>query len=148
MASDTAGPPSVTGCTAFRLRKLSRRVSQHYDGHLAAAGLRSTQFSLLSVLMGDVPPTLTQLADTLEMDRTTLTRNLKPLATAGWVRTSVGDDGRSRTVHITEEGRARWRAGRPLWREAQRSLHTALGLPQVERLHQALDDALAHLPAH
>ena len=146
MTTAAQAAPLVKGCTSFRLRKLSRRVTQHYDAHLAAAGLRSTQFSLLGALRGDVPPTLTQLAQTLEMDRTTLTRNLKPLTVAGWVQFGAGEDARSRVVQITEQGRECWRSAKPLWREAQRTLHEALGLPQVAVLHDALDGALANLP--
>lgn len=146
--ADSVFAQAAADCTNFRLRKLSRRVGQHYDAHLAQVGLRSTQFSLLGALMRETPPTLTQLADTLEMDRTTLTRNLRPLAAAGWVELAPGADGRTRAVRITAAGRERWRLARPLWREAQRSLHAAFGEPAVARLHAALDAALAHMPAH
>ena len=129
-------------CTAFRLRKLSRRVSQHYDAHLAGAGLRSTQFSLLGTLLRREPIMLSELADVLEMDRTTLTRNLRPLQAAGWVALGRGSDARTRTVAITDGGRAKWHEARPLWRAAQQSLHAVFGAEHVAALHGVLDTSL------
>ena len=52
----TLPPPS--GCTNFKLRQLTRRVSQHYDHHLALAGLKTTQYSLLSHIAKLGPLTL------------------------------------------------------------------------------------------
>lgn len=145
MTQPTASDPRPTGCTAFRLRRLSRRVSQHYDAHLARAGLRSTQFSLLGALVRRDQLALTRLADGLAMDRTTLTRNLRPLVAAGWVRMQTGEDARSRLVAITPAGRLCWEQAVPLWEEAQRTLHALLGVDDVVRLHGALDGALASL---
>lgn len=140
-------PRTSAGCTAFRLRRLSRRVSQHYDAHLAGAGLRSTQFSLLGALVRRDGPALTRLADVLAMDRTTLTRNLRPLVVAGLVRMDTGEDARSRLVAITPAGRERWQQAYPLWEQAQHTLHEILGAEDVGRLHGALDGALASLKA-
>lgn len=137
--------PRAQGCTAFRLRRLSRRVSQHYDAHLAAVGLRSTQFSLLGSLVRRDRPPLTRLAEVLDMDRTTLTRNLRPLEAAGLVRMETGEDARSRLVAITPAGRERWESAVPLWEAAQRTLHEILGADDVLRLHDSLDGALASL---
>ena len=133
----------VRGCTCFRLRKLTRRVTQHYDQHLAAAGLRITQFSLLSMLEYAESLSVSELAERLEMDRTTLSRNLGPLQAAGWVETGAGRDARSRALRITAAGRETWAQAKPHWRRAQDELNQALGLEQVAGLHGLLDDSLA-----
>jgi DNA-binding MarR family transcriptional regulator len=140
-------PPSApSGCTCFRLRKLTRRMTQHYDARLAPAGLRLTQFSLLANLRAG-PLTMSALADRMEMDRTTLTRNLKPLADAGLVVVAPGDDARSRIVSLTDRGRDAWTAARELWRQAQDEVNGALGAEQVALLHATLDESLARLKA-
>lgn len=131
------------GCTCFRLRKLTRRVTQHYDSHLARAGLRITQFSVLSMLAGVEPLSLSELAERLEMDRTTLSRNLGPLESAGWVEIGAGRDARSRAARLTPAGRDTWINAKPHWRRAQDELNQALGLEQVAGLHGLLDDSLA-----
>jgi DNA-binding MarR family transcriptional regulator len=133
----------VRGCTCLRLRKLGRRVTQHYDAHLAAAGLRITQFSVLSILEHADGLSVSELAERLEMDRTTLSRNLGPLEAAGWVETGARRDARSRALRITATGRETWARAKPLWRRAQDELNQALGLEQVAQLHALLDDSLA-----
>src|SRR5262249_59557256 len=85
-------PERVTGCTCSRLRKLTRRITQHYDAHLVAAGLRVTQYSLLANLCRGGPATMSKLAVALAMDRTTLTRHLKPLAHAAPLPAAPRDD--------------------------------------------------------
>jgi DNA-binding MarR family transcriptional regulator len=74
------------GCTNLKLRQLVRRVSRLYDAQLAPAGLKTTQYSLLShvVTLGPLRPG--ELARAMNMDASTLTRNLRPLQAAGWSR--------------------------------------------------------------
>jgi DNA-binding MarR family transcriptional regulator len=140
-------PPAdrITGCTCARLRKLTRRITQHYDARLAPAGLRVTQFSLLATLYHGGPAKLSELALAMEMDRTTLTRNLAPLTDAGLVRVAAGDDARERVVAATERGRRAWLAARDRWRQAQDEVNQVLGSEQVAALHDLLDESLARL---
>ena len=141
-----AASASLKGCTCFRLRRLTRRVTQHYDGWLAESGLRVTQYSLLSMRVFCDGPTLSVLADQMEMDRTTLTRNLRPLEAAGWVQLLPDErDGRSRVVRLTAAGRALWEQAKPRWRAAQNSINDLLGAEQVGLLHGLLDDSLRRL---
>ena len=135
----------ITGCTCDRLRKLARRLTQRYDAHLAPTGLRLTQFSLLAHLMRGGPATMSALAALLEMDRTTLTRNLKPLADAGLVALDSGRDARERFLSLTGKGRTAWRAAREDWRRAQDEVNQVLGSEQVMALHGALDGSLERL---
>jgi DNA-binding MarR family transcriptional regulator len=133
------------GCTCDRLRKLTRRITQHYDARLAPAGLRVTQYSLLAHLVGGGPVTMSALARLMEMDRTTLTRSLKPLADAGLVEIAPGTDARSRVVTVTARGRTARSSARELWRQAQDEVNRALGTDQVTALHAVLEDSLARL---
>jgi DNA-binding MarR family transcriptional regulator len=135
----------ITGCTCDRLRKLARRLTQRYDAFLAPTGLRLTQFSLLAHLMRGGPATMSALAELLEMDRTTLTRNLKPLADAGLVALDSGRDARERVVSVSDQGRTVWRAAREQWRRAQDEVNRMLGVEQVVALHGVLDGSLEML---
>ena len=84
MSSDThASAPTPVGCTNFKLRQLTRRVTQHYDQHLAGSGLKITQYSLLTHVdkLGPLAPG--ELARRMDMGASTLTRNLQPLVAAG-----------------------------------------------------------------
>ena len=143
--SGAADPAKPQGCTNFKLRQLLRRVSQRYDAEMAQAGLKTTQFSLLSSLQSLGPSRPGDLAAAMAMDASTLTRNLKLLVAAGWVVQGAGADGRSRLVSLTEAGRAKRAAGLRCWRVAQLGMNEALGAEQVLALHALIDQSLALL---
>ena len=143
--SPAAAPSALAGCTCARLRKLTRRMSQSYDLHLAAVGLRITQYSLLSNLAHNEGVTITSLARTLGMDRTTLVRNLKPLEQAGFVAQGAGARGNERAVSLTAEGRAVLQRARPLWSRAEKEVRAALGADTITQLHVLIDDSIARL---
>jgi len=140
--SEPAAQP--IGCTCFKLRKLTRTMSRLYDQHLAAAGLRTTQYSVL-VNAGREALPVAELAERLATERTTLTRNLKALIEAKWVVLQPGPDSRQRIVTITDAGRAKLRQAYPFWRAAQTQFEQLLGLGAVRALHAQLDTALDQL---
>ena len=142
---NTASDARPKGCTNFKLRQLTRRVSQHYDRQVAASGLKTTQYSLLSQIehLGPVRPS--ELAAAMAMAASTLTRNLQPLAANGWVEVGPGADGRSRLVAVTASGRAKRLEAQRDWKRAQLALNERLGIARVAELHALLDDCLATL---
>ncbi len=140
-----ASAPQPVGCTHFKLRQLMRRVGHHYDLELAHAGLKTTQYSLLSHVLKLGPVRPGELARAMTMQASTLTRNLKPLVDAGWVELSAGADGRSRSVAITPAGRDKRAEAQRRWRVAQMSINERLGVERVAALHALVDDALALL---
>jgi len=114
-------------CTLNNLRKVTRAVSQVYDAALVPVDLRSTQFSLLATIgqCSDVP--LSQLAEIIVMDRTTLTRNIKPLVARGLIEVRTEKDKRIRKVALTGEGKKILVEATPLWEKAQLNLVHGLG---------------------
>jgi DNA-binding MarR family transcriptional regulator len=141
---NTIAPELSLGCTCFRLRSLTRAVTRRYDAHLARAGLKTTQYSLLLNLL-QAPLTVAQLAAALSMERTTLTRNLKPLLESDYVTVAPGEDARQRCISLTAAGRAALKRGRQEWQRAQVEMGESLGLPALARLHRALEAAMARL---
>ena len=138
-------PERPKGCTNFKLRRLTRRVTQLYDAELGRSGLKTTQYSLLSHVMKLGPLRPGDLAQAMTMDASTLTRNLKPLIAAGWLEVSAGSDGRSRSVAITEAGRRAHAEARLHWHRAQQRLNLRLGEAKVAALHRLIDEALETL---
>lgn len=120
-------------------------MTQRYDAHLQPGGLRITQFSLLAALAGDEAFTVSSLAARMAMDRTTLTRNLKPLADRGLLQLGACQDARCRSVALTDAGRIAFAATLPLWRQAQKEMLALVGAADLERLHQLLDRTLVLL---
>lgn len=126
--------PSTAECACSRLRAATRSVTQLYDDALRPFELKATQFSLLSAVRARGPVTIKRLAEAGVMDRTTLTRNLRPLERRGWVRIARGADRRERIIHLTREGRRTLVAALPAWRFAQRRMAELLGTPRLGRL--------------
>ena len=127
-------------CTCLRLRQAARQVTRLYDRRLEPAGLRITQFPVLALLRADGPAPLGQLAERLVTDRTTLTRNLRPMEQAGLIETRADpEDRRRRLLVITEQGRA------VLWRAAQDELATLLGPELRGRLMGDLDEVITRI---
>lgn len=135
----------LQGCTNFKLRQLTRRVSQHYDAELARAGLKTTQYSLLSHVLKLGPIRPGDLALAMKMDASTLTRNLKPLLSAGWVELAAGVDGRSRLISVTEAGREKRQEAQRHWKAAQTSLNGLLGMTRMQAMHALIDELLVML---
>jgi DNA-binding MarR family transcriptional regulator len=121
-------------CSCFNLRKASRAVTQYFDHALEPAGIRATQFTLLASMASVKARTLTEMANTLVMDRTTLTRNLKPLQKLGLIETVEPRDRRSKAFALTEQGRDTLAKGVPLWQEAQQKIVDNLGPDRFESL--------------
>jgi DNA-binding MarR family transcriptional regulator len=124
-----------------KARMAARAITRAYDEALRATGLRATQVSVLAAVGARGALSIKALADSLEMDRTTLTRNLRPLE--GYVLLAPERRHRSRMLTLTAAGHAALRAALPLWEEAQGTIRRRLG----ERRWPAVQEALAELTA-
>lgn len=133
----------VGHCTCGVLRRAARKVTQAYDRALRPVGIKLSQYSVLAFVRQDDGLSITELAERLEMDRTTLTRNLRPMERAGWIEIGPGPDRRSRAVGVTEAGHRVFEAAFPLWQAAERQLRRDLGRDTAEDLRRLLDLALS-----
>lgn len=137
--------PGPRGCTCFRLRRTTRRMTRIYDAHLAPCGLTLTQYSLLTALVRLPGPSLHELAEAIGMDRTSLTRTLQPMIDRGLVAFAPGLDRRSKRVEATAAGRALRAEAKRLWLEAEREVRERLGPDEVSELHHLLDRSFERL---
>ena len=112
-------------------------VTQYFSEIMQASGLRGTQFTILAMLAGSEMLTISELAERLVVDRTTLTRNLGPLEKQGFVKAVSGTDRRTRTIHLTPQGYKTLTQALPLWKKAQENISAYLG---KERFHHLLKE--------
>jgi len=130
-------------CVCLGVQRAARAIARRYDEALKPLVLTSGQFSILSSLLRESAEPIGALAAVLGQERTTLTRNLRPLEAAGWVETTPdAKDARVRRVQLAELGRELMRAAIPVWREAQRGSSARLGEAGWDAL-QPLLEALA-----
>ena len=129
----------VDQCLCHKVRSAARAVTRAYDTALRPTGLRATQLSVLVCVAAEGAVSIAALAQYMGMDRSTLTRNLQPLANEGLV--SLGLEGwrRSRTISITRKGVERMRKALPYWEEAQKTLRATLGAAGWADVTRGLD---------
>jgi DNA-binding MarR family transcriptional regulator len=116
----------VLACACASLRRAARAVTLSYDAELKGTGLRATQFTLLYVLEWKGRSPQRALGELLALDPTTLSRTLRPLARAGWIRAGAGADRREVRWALTSAGRRRLARARSAWERAQQGLKRRL----------------------
>src|SRR3984893_1021134 len=129
--------PNSTDCNCLAVRQAARYITQFYDRCLAAAGLRTTQYGVLSRLKRQGPMSINTLAAELVVDRTTLGRNIRPLERDGLVAIeSDPSDGRSKILRLTKAGEARFRRAEKHWAGAQKRFEQVYGGRQASQLRE------------
>jgi DNA-binding MarR family transcriptional regulator len=128
-------------CACMRIRQASRAITQLYESALKSAGLGAGQFTALVATRvageGGIP--ITRLARALVLDRTSLTRTLKPLENAGWVKIGTDpEDARVRRVSLTAGGAKKLTRALELWEDAQRDFVAQVGATEWKGLHKDL----------
>jgi DNA-binding MarR family transcriptional regulator len=140
-----SAPPSLDpiDCNCQALRQAARHVSQIYDNHLAAEGLTTSQFSILSKLNRLGPMSINELAKLMVMDRTTLGRALRPLQRDRLLSVEADDDARRRRIKLTTTGETRVKAASAKWREAQKEFELSFGVPEAAGMRTVLRRVLS-----
>jgi DNA-binding MarR family transcriptional regulator len=126
--------PVETACVCTTLRMTTRSAGRLYDRALSRAGLRVTSYGILCVLAREGPLSVSALAGRLAMERTTCTREVAPLISAGPVEIAVGSDRRHRLLRLTRLGERKRSEGRPAWEQVQRRVAEEFGDADVSDL--------------
>ena len=124
-------------CIAVRLRLLNRVVTKLYDDALRPLGLKASQLNILiaTAKLGLARPG--QVCEILQLDASTLSRNVKPLQAHGWVEVVRGEDARAQPFRLTPKGKRLIEKAVPAWEEAQRRASELLGNEGISLLDKA-----------
>jgi DNA-binding MarR family transcriptional regulator len=126
-AEAAAGKAMSTPCLCANLRRATRAVTRVYEEEFREAGFTgATQFHVLRVVKRAGSVRQGDLGVLLDLDKTTITRTLKPLLEKGWLTLEVGEDGREKWVALTMAGAQQLERGRPAWDKAQARMKEAL----------------------
>jgi DNA-binding MarR family transcriptional regulator len=136
MSAIDKAPETICNCAA--IRQAARRVTRLYDQALAPAGLRITQYPILSWLANAGPMTMGVLAERMVIDRATLGHNLRPLEAQGLVTMCAGADRRSRVVALTAAGHQKLAEARPAWHAAQEAFEAGFGINEAAALRATM----------
>jgi DNA-binding MarR family transcriptional regulator len=133
--------PDLGPCVCSQVRKLARKLSSLYDTVLAPEKLTVTQYALLANIARAGQLRHTVLAEKVGMERTTLTRNLRPLTRSKLVIATAGLDRRQRLLQLTTAGKRKLIRCLPLWEEAQRQFLLRIGSEPMRDLRMLLGSA-------
>lgn len=109
----------ISRCAAVRTLRAARVMTRHFDDALRPVGLTVTQFTLLITIGRHSPESISEIGQWLSIDRTSLTRNLKPLEAVGYVTRGDEGAGRKRKIALTPAGEDILQKAYPLWEAAQ-----------------------------
>lgn len=124
-------------CTA--LRQASAFATEFYDAALEPLGIKVTMFRLLRHIGRAQGASITDLADQVGLDRSTLGRNLRVLERQNLIEPAKGQDKRARNFVLSDRGRAMLEAATPLWHDAQNAFADTVG-PEVIGLLDQLSE--------
>ena len=131
-------PKNVCACLA--IRKAARAVTQFYDSYLQSFGLKPTQHSLLLAAYFADGITISDLAHFMVIDRSTLTRNLKPLEKDGLLIVNPEQDRRAKKIVITRKGVTLLKKMTPAWESAQQELNRRIGSTKFGQVLEDMSD--------
>ena len=124
-------------CIAVRLRLLNRVITSFYDDALRPLGLKVSQLNILIVTarLGLARPA--QVCEILQLDVSTLSRNVKPLEAHGWLEVVPEEDARAQPFRLTAQGKRLIEKAVPAWEKAQRQATELLGDQGIALLDKA-----------
>ena len=127
-------------CLCRRVQRASRQVGRQFDDAFRPIGINNWQFTMLMTLAARASRTVNQIAAELGMDRTTTTKNLRPLERRGLIEIRTDDkDARVRRISLTESGDQVLAAALKQWQAVNDRITATLTPPQLETLRAALE---------
>ena len=125
-------------CVAMRTLSTARSVTRHYDEAMRPSGLTITQFTLMVTIAKIAPESISQIAELLCMERTSVSRNLSLLEKQGLIQRGDKTLARKRPVALTPEGQGKLRDAYALWEKAQSSLENKMESEELENAMHGL----------
>ena len=132
-----AAPGPDLPCACATARRAARALTQWYDARMRPSQIEASQFTLLSVLDAKQACNQAVIGRMLDLDKTTLSRNLQLLKRKGWIESSPAEDGRERRFILSSAGKQRLAAAQPAWRDAQDQLRSELSAAEWETMWKA-----------
>ncbi|MEA4956466.1 hypothetical protein SDC9_17815 [bioreactor metagenome] len=121
-------------CYCLDMRKASQKVTNIYTNALKPINISVTQFGLLKHIQTLQPINVTDLANEMELDRTTVVRTLKILENRGYILDISEDRKRNRKLILTNNGKSAVNNGTILWSKVQDKFKDFLGEEDLKEL--------------
>ena len=115
-------------CYCAAARRAARRMVRLYEDALLPAGVNPAQFELMQHLRARPGVSQGRLAVAVDLDQTTLSRNMRGMLAAGWVTAEAGTkDRRVQSYALSEAGMNVLQAAMPLWEQVTARVAASVG---------------------
>ena len=133
----------ITGatCLATRVRQLSRIITRVYDDAMRPLGITASQYTLLAQLASRDGITAVEIGYELDIEKSTLSRNLKRLLALGHIVMDPPAGRRGRGLHLAPKGQAVLKDAYPIWQQSQSKTTAIMGGDCRATLDHLLDQA-------
>ena len=138
---------TANACLATRVRQLSRIVTRVYDDAMRPLGITASQYTLLAQLAARDAITAVEIGHELDIEKSTLSRNLKRLLALGHINMDPPAGRRGRGLHLTPKGQVILKDAFPIWQDAQKRAFTVMGAESRNTLDTLLHHAEKLAPA-
>ena len=128
-------------CLAMRVRYLNRSLTSIYDDAFRPLGITASQVNLLVAMIKRGPLSPGQLGNLLNIEKSTLSRNLERMRKAGWIEITPPSSGRTHAIEVNPEGKKLLFEVLPRWEEAQKTAGRLLGTDGSHALRRVGDQA-------
>jgi DNA-binding MarR family transcriptional regulator len=132
---DQAADTIATYCLAVRVRLLNRTITAIYDDALRPLGLTAGQLNVLVIIAKRGPISPGEIARRLNMEKSTISRNLARMRDNGWITVTAGDSGHKQRLTLNRRGKALLERALPAWEEAQTQARAVLGQRGADSIH-------------
>ena len=132
-------------CIAVRIRLLNRTVTNIFDEALRPLGVKVSQLNVLMVVAKLGPMSPGNVARRLNMEKSTLSRNVDRMRNHDWLKVSDGDSGRKQILELGPAGRKLIEKSLPYWKQAQAQTEALLGQQGARSIHRAANTVWAQL---
>ncbi len=132
-------------CLAVRIRLLNRTVTNIFDEALRPLSVKVSQLNVLMVVAKLGPVSPGDVARRLNMEKSTVSRNVDRMRTRGWLKVSDGDSGRKQILELGSAGRKLIEKSLPFWKKAQAKTEALLGRQGARSIHRAANIVWAQL---
>ncbi len=142
---DEAADRIAGECLAVRVRLLNRTVTNIFDDALRPLGVKVSQLNVLMVVAKHGPISPGDVARRLNMEKSTLSRNVNRMRTHGWLKVLGGDSGHKQILELGSAGRKLIEKSLPCWKKAQAQTEAMLGQRGAQSIHRAANTVWAQL---
>ena len=127
-------------CLAGRLRLLNRVVTNMYDEALRPLGMKASQLNILVTVAKQGVARPAEISERLQLDASTLSRNVERMRAKGWVEVVGDEDGRAQPFRLTAKGYKLLERAKPGWDESQKKVKKLLGHETVRAIVDAAEE--------